>query len=275
LLPPDVLTVPVATLDAAYAIADVESAFIRAAQEKEKISRAQWAAARAEFMPRVDARGTAAVGTQTPYTDLYRTNRLQGEVVVTMPLLDGGARLARTAGSREANQADWLLIDSAMRETRTAIASAWFQLAASRAALGYYQEATQSAMKALEGAQLQRRAGDRTTLDVLDLARDLLIQQTSYNTALAGEYLERANLLYAMGRMEAPQLTREVTALDPAIHYQRANRIASYLTVPGLRMLDGLILHPAPGDRAIRDPALTNTIALPLSPSQSSSDKTN
>jgi outer membrane protein TolC len=57
---------------------------------------------------------------------------------------------------------------------REAVSSSWNQLTASRASLEHYARASEAARRAFEGALKQHRAGARTTLDVLDLARDLL-----------------------------------------------------------------------------------------------------
>ena len=268
LAPPDVLTVPVADLNAAYAIADVESPSIRAAQSREKVSRASVAAAKAEFLPRVDLEGSFDYGSQTPYSDDVRATQVLGSVVLTVPLANGGLRQAELGGAREANDSDWRLIDAATRETRSAVATAWNGLASSRASVAHYLAATQAARNAFEGARLQERAGDRTTLDVLDLARDLLTVQLNYNTAIANEYLSRASLLAAMGRLEATQLLADLTPYDPQAHFRRvSNRSDFPLVTDTLSALDGILIPRVEGDRPILDPGTTTatqaTVALP------------
>ena len=187
--------------------------------------------------------------------------------MVTVPLLDGGLRIAKVDETRDINQSDWLLIDSALRDTRASVTTAWEQLASSRAALVYYLNATLAARKAYENGQLQHRAGDRTTIDVLDLARDLLLVETNYNTALANEYLARTNLIAAMGRLEAPLLVDDVKRYDPTSHYRRAANALLIMQAPALMALDGIILGLHPKDRPIRDPGSTQTqtanIAMP------------
>jgi len=205
LAPPDLLEVPVGEIDAAYDLADRASPVVAAARLREGVSRGQLEAARAEWLPRVDFRGTAAVGTLTPYNDFLRSRRLQAEVVATVPLVDL-RRPAQVAEAHENNKADWLLIDQARRENRAQVASAWNQLAATRASLAWYLRAVEAARTAYEDGRIEARAGQRTTIEVLDLARDLLFVQTSYNGALASEYVARASLLAAMGRLDAASL---------------------------------------------------------------------
>lgn len=253
---PDVLQVPTATLEDAYVVADKESPLIRAAQEKEKISRAGIGAVRSEFLPRVDLQVTAGSFPSTASSALVRYERLQGQITVTMPLLDGGARISRLSEAQENNQSDWMLIDYSVRQARAAVATAWEQLASSRAALSYFLDATRAARMAYEGAQLQHRAGDRTTLDVLDLARDLLNVENNYNTALANEYVARANLISAMGRLEAEQMVKGTDPYLPDTHYRRAKAMVAPYQLTELIALDGLVIGTHVKDRPLGDPAL-------------------
>ena len=256
LAPPDVLRLPVATLEEAYAVADRESPVIRAAQSREKISRAAVEAAKAEFAPRVDLRGTADYGTLSDYSDSRRTTQLRGDATLTVPLMDSGVRAAQLGRAREANTADWRLIESAERDTRSAVAGAWNDLAGARASLDRYREAAIAAQRAYEGAVIQEKAGARTTLDVLDLARDLLTVRTSYNIALSNEYLARTNLLAAIGRLEAPLLVSGMAAYDPQTHFQSVRRNGDIpLLTAGLSALDGIVAHDTGSDRPNTDPA--------------------
>lgn len=264
---PDAIAVPVGTLDQAHSIAQANSPVILAAQSREKITRAAVAAARAEQGPRVDLQGTGAYGAVSPYQNDLRTTNVRGEVVLSVPLIDSGLRRAQVREAEEAMQADWRLIDQAVRDTREAVTSAWAQLTAARASLTHYQTAVDAAQRAYDGALIQERAGARTTLDVLDLARDLLTVRTNYVIAEANEYVSRAQLLAAMGRLEAPLLVPGVTAYDPTVHYERvARRGNAPLLTPALSALDSIPVGDLTSDRPVRDPAavLTTGSSVPL-----------
>lgn len=274
LAPPEVLSLPVASLAEAYATGDAESPVVRAAQSREKVSRAGVEAAKASFRPQVGLRGTADYGSVSDYNDNRRTTRLRGEVTVTTPLIDSGLRSAQLGQAREANEADWRLIESAQRDTRGAIANAWSDLAAARASLDRYRLATDAAQRAYEGALLQEKAGARTTLDTLDLARDLLTVRNNYNVALANEYLARATLLSAMGRLEAPLLVPGTPAYDPAAHFGRvAHRGDIPLLTGALAALDGIVAGDTARDRPNTDPAagIATDALVPLSRSEAAS----
>lgn len=269
LAPPDLIDVRFSEIDAAYAYAEANSALIHAAEAREKISRASLAAAKADYLPRVDVRGTADYGSISPYNDNLRTTQLVGQVVLSQPIIDSGLRRARVGEAREANQSDWRLLDAALRNTREAIGSAWDQLAATRASLVGYRAAIDAADRAYQGAVLQQRAGDRSTLDVLDLARDLLTVRTSYNVALANEYLARSSLLAAAGMLEGPMLVTGLPPYDADAHYQRVRNNGDVpLITPALSALDGVTNPDLRRARPSRDQGAAQALdqALPLQP---------
>ena len=262
---PDVLALPVTTLAQAYGVADAESPIVRAAQSRDKVSRAAIAAAKAEFMPRADLRGTAQYGSVSPYTDSRRTSDMRGEVHVSLPLIDSGLRAAQLGQAREANDADGRLLEAAMRDTRAAVAAAWNELAGARESLGRYRAATEAAARAYSGTVLQEKAGARTTLDTLELARDLLTVRNNYNNALANEYLARAALLSAMGRLEAPMLVPGIPAYDPMTHFRKVRSHGDIPLLTGLlSALDGAGSGKPRVDRLSRDPAGRLAVDAPV-----------
>lgn len=263
LLPPTELDVALGTIDQAYSISERRSPVIRAAQSREKISRATVDAVRAEFGPRIDLRGTASYGTVTPYSDNLRATELRGEVALSMPLLDGNLRLSRLREAQEANSADWRLIEQAVRDTNEAIASSWQQLATTRISLENYSRAVEAARKAYEGAVEQEAAGARTTLDVLDLARDLLNVRNGYVSARADEYALRAGLLAAVGELDATQIVPDVERYDPDVHLEKVRgRGDTPLLTPLLSGIDHITSGARMDDRPVTDPGA----ALRISP---------
>ncbi|WP_375401984.1 TolC family protein [uncultured Sphingomonas sp.] len=263
------MPLPIASPDiaGAYAYADANSPLVRAAQSREKISRANIEAARAEMGPRLDLRGTSAYGSASPYADSLRTTNLGAGITFTQPLIDSNLRDSQLRAAKEANEADWRLIDLALRDTREAVATSWNQLTASRASLEHFAKASEAARLAYEGALLQERAGARTTLDVLDLARDLLNVRTNFVIAQANEYLARAQLLAAIGRLEAPLLVPDIRSYDSLANFDRVARSGDVpLLTPALSALDGLTARDVRTDRPIRDPsgALAEDGLVPL-----------
>ncbi|MFM5932401.1 MAG: TolC family protein [Novosphingobium sp.] len=255
LAPPNPLSIPVRSLEDAQTQADTNSPLLDAAYARERISRARRNGARAARLPRVDLRGRADYGAVSPYNDSLRKTGLSGEVVVSMPLLESGAGRAEIGEADAANDADWRLIDSALRESRAEVAGAWNEWVAQSASIERLRLATSAARAALDGALLQERAGMRTTLDVLQLARELLVVRSTYNAATANAYVAQARLLAAIGALEYTWLIPEAPGFDAGADYRKATgSVGVPLIGPVLRAIDRV---PAGStrDRPIRDGA--------------------
>jgi TolC family type I secretion outer membrane protein len=256
LAPPEPLTLPISSLAEAYAEADQSSPLVSAARARERMSRAQLAAARSESLPRVDLRSSAEYGSVTEFSQSQRGTRLRGQVTLSVPLFDSGGRGAGTNQAREANSADLQLVAASQRDSRAALAEGWNAMLSARLSLDHYRLAVESAQRAYENAQRQERAGMRTTLDVLDLARDLLNVRNSYNAALADEYYSRANVLATMGLLEPDRLAKDIKLYDPADHYNRAKSKGDIPLLTGaLLALDGVVVGNLKRDRPSSDPA--------------------
>lgn len=269
LAPPDVLNVNFPSLADAYAYGETNSGLIRAAQAREKISRANSSAARAELRPRVDARGTFNYGSTSPFNDNFRQTNIVGQLVVSQTLFDSGLRSARIGQAREANESDWRLVDESFRETRQTIGTSWDQLAALRSSLDRYRTAIAAAQRAYDGALIQQKTGDRSTLDVLDLARDLLTVRNAYNSAVADEYLARASLLAASGLLEAPSIIPEIERYDAEEHYDRVRDNGDIpLFTPLMSAVDGIVVGDQMKDRPSRDDGARQALdaRMPLPP---------
>lgn len=267
LTPPPPLPMPVSTLDDAYALAERNSPLLAAAYARERVSRAAADAARSGMLPRVDLRGTAQVGTVTPYSDDLRRTELRGEVVVSGPIFESGLRRARMQEAEAANDADWRLIDQALRDTRAEVADSWNEWLAVTASLDNLRNAADVARRAFDGAQLQEKAGFRTTLDVLNLARELLQARSAYNNATANAYLAQARLLANLGMLEQARLFLDAPVYDPDGHFDRTKDDGMVpVVVPLIRQFDG-IFAGGRQNRSVRDPAASLAapgVALPV-----------
>ena len=168
--------------------------------------------------------------------------------------------MARIAEANAANDADWRLIDQAQRENRVELADAWNQWLALAASTEYLAKAVDEAQAAYDGAVLQERAGMRTTLDVLDLARELLSARTNYNGATSGAYLAQARLLLAMGALEQSYLFPDAPRYDVEAHFEKVKENGDIpLLTPLLRVIDG-VAQGSTKDRALRDPSAKVTV---------------
>lgn len=264
---PDPLPVPVRSLEEAYAYAELHSPVLAAAYARERVSRATASGLRAALAPRVDLRGRAEINGVTPYSDRLRQTELRGEVVLSGSLWSAGQNYAQLSEAELANDADRRLLDQTLRENRVEVASAWNQWLAQTAAVAQLELSVVAARKALDGALEQEKAGLRTTLDVLSLARELLIARSSHNNALTNSYLAKASMLAQIGALEQAWLFPDAERYDPEDHLRRVKGDGQIpLLQPLIRAIDGVIVGGGK-DRAIRDPSgplVTRGVTLPV-----------
>jgi len=263
LAPPDGLPVPAASLASAQDVAQQNSPVIAASRAREQASRAAADAAKAARLPRVDLQGRANFGTTTPYNNHLRDNSYQAGVVLTGPIFDSGVLGARQKQAEAANDADWRLIDRALRDTQAEVTTAWSARDASVASVGDLADAVESARQAYEGALVQQKAGFRTTLDVLILARDLLTVRRSYNSDVADAYLNQARLLRAIGSLDYADLAPGAPMHDPTRHLEKVDGWGDLPWTPVLEAIDGLGWPQPNKVRPVRDPALAPTSQQP------------
>ncbi|EGD58154.1 Type I secretion outer membrane protein, TolC [Novosphingobium nitrogenifigens DSM 19370] len=252
---PPLLDLPIRTLEEAYAYAEEHSPVILAAHERERVSRAAVAAAKADLLPRVDLKAQALYGSQSPYNNYARYNEELAQVVVTGPLFESGVRRTKIADAVAANDSDWRLIDGAMRDTRASVAAAWNDWKAQLAAIDHYSAAAVAAKKAYEGAVVQEREGLYTTFDVLQLALELLNTRSTYNSAKATAYIDAAKIMALIGGMEPDFVLPGQDRYNDERHLDRVrHRDDLPLLTPLLRTLDG-VTTKSNDRRAVRDPA--------------------
>ncbi|MFA7586853.1 MAG: TolC family protein, partial [Novosphingobium sp.] len=268
---PNPLAMPVSSLEEAYAHAETNNPVIVAAYARERISRAGMNAARSDMLPRIDMRGIAEYGAVSPYNDDLRKTALRGEVTVSGTLFGSGLKRARMQEAEAANDADWRLLDQALRDNRSEVAAAWNEWLAQTATIEPLRRASDAARLAYEGALLQEKAGFRTTLDVLNLERELLIARTSYNAATANAFVAQARLLAAIGALEQRWLFPDAPAYDPDEHFNRTKFDGMVpIIAPLVRRLDG-VFSGQRHDRPIRDPSgplVPRGVDLPVPPAE-------
>lgn len=243
-----------ATLEEAHEAIETANPLVLAARARERASRAQVNQIRAQTGPDVSLRGEASYGDLEGVDFERRQRDLRGEVVLNMPLYTSGQLSAQVREAKEINDSDWRLIDSALREARFSADQAWNQLLTARASLTSLENSVAAAQRAYDGAVVQLRTGARTTLDVLDLARDLLDARSQLVSARAIEYAAGANLLAAMGRLELADLEPTVPQIDPLPYVLDGDRRGETPIISDLpRIIDGLAAAIEREERQSRD----------------------
>ena len=189
---------------------------IRAAQYALQAAEQRVAAARAEYLP--SARLTASYGGSGDLTqfDLADRTAFQAGASISMPLFTGGLNQSRVAQAREQANAAQIQIEGQRRSVLQNVSSSYAQVVSTRAALTAGQEAVRAATVAAEGVRQEAQVGLRTTLDVLNQELELRSAQVTLVSARRNEYVAKAQLLSAMGRLGGGDLDPNIALYDPA-----------------------------------------------------------
>lgn len=267
LAPPPSAPVPFRSIEDGFAVAQHQLPVMKAAYAREQVSRAGVEGAKAEGRVRVDLRGRAGVDTNLVGLQWRQRSQMSGQVVLSGSIFQSGLLTARVHEAEAINDADWRLIDQALRESRAELSDAWNEWVSAEASLVNLGDAVELARRAHEGAVKQEQLGMRTTLDVLDLARDLLSAQINYNATLATARNARTRVLAAAGLLDwgvfAPGLMR--ADIDKRVARARNDGDVPLLT-PLVQAIDRLPLR-SKADRPSRDSSghdSAPTMAAPL-----------
>jgi outer membrane protein len=214
---PELSQIP-ATVDEAFTGAERNSPILQQADYAEQASRARIAAAKSELMPSVSLQAQLAFTDQASAlsgrdSGNYDRN-LTTSAVVSQPLFAGGVTASRIRQAVESNVSDRLQMDVARRSVVQSVSQSWAQLLATRSAITANEEQVRATTVAFEGTKQENQVGLRTTLDVLNAEQELRNAQLSLVNARRDSYLAGAQLLNAMGALEARNLSTGVAVYD-------------------------------------------------------------
>ncbi|THD77633.1 MAG: hypothetical protein E7812_12780 [Phenylobacterium sp.] len=210
-------------VDDAFEVAEKYNPVLRGQQFAEQASRARVAQARADRMPRLDLQGSAGFvnGVIVPLQSNHFPRQLTASAVVTVPLFTGGLTTSRIREAIERNNADKITIETQRRAVLQQVTQAWNQLIASRANITSDTEQVRAAEIAAEGTKQELDVGLRTTIDVLNADIVLRNAQLGLISARHDEYVSAANVLVAMGRLEAKDLIPTAPRYDASHNLRR------------------------------------------------------
>jgi len=211
-----------ASADDAFSVAEKFNPTLRAQEFAEAASRARVAAARAERMPSVSARGTLGFsGPWDPFNQKLYSTDITVQGVVTVPIFTGGLTTSRIRQAVERNNTDRINIETQRRGVLQTVTQAWNQLVAARANIDSTAESVRAAEIAAMGTREEQKVGLRTTLDVLNAEQELRNDELTAVAASHDEYLAAATVLSAMGRLEAKDLLPTIAKYDPKSNFRK------------------------------------------------------
>lgn len=270
------------TIDQAFAVADDENANLTAARHAEEASRANIAEQRGNQRP--TATISASAGKLGPLSDVSSLDRrnlqtqIVAQVTISQPLFQGGAIRSRIRQAQNQNSTAQAIVDSERRQALQDVVIAWNQLGSSRSSVVAGTRQVQAAQIAFAGMQREEQFGLRSTIEVLNAEQELAGAQLTLLGNRYQEYVARAALLLAMGRLDARAVNSAIPARDPEAEFKKVRWRGISPTEPVAMLLDRVgsaspYSKPKPDLRGGNQPKPSGQPSLPPQPDKSYTDQ--
>lgn len=209
-----------ASLPAAVELSLVENPNVTAAMYGIDVNYLQVKINEGALLPTV----TAQVSVQQAYEQqltTYQTLGASAIVQASIPIYQGGAEYSLIRQSKENLAQQRLVLEQTRDQTRANTITAWGQLVAGKAQVASAQAQVTASEIALNGVREEAKAGQRTTLDVLNAQQALVNARVALVTAQHDRVVASYSVLSAIGRLSPQVLQLHTTIYDPSIHYQQ------------------------------------------------------
>ena len=145
----------------------------------------------------------------------------QAVAQLTVPIYQGGVEYALIRQSKENLAQQRLNLDTTRDQTRANTVTAWGQLVAGKAQVASAQAQVTASEIALNGVREEAKAGQRTTLDVLNAQQTLVNARVALVTAQHDRVVASYSVLDKVGRLSPQVLGLATNTYDPSVHYQQ------------------------------------------------------
>src|SRR6202008_1234624 len=139
----------------------------------------------------------------------------------TQPIYQGGAEYSLIRQSKETLAQQRLNLDTTRDQSRANTVTAWGQLVAGKAQVSSAQSQVTASEVALNGVREEAKAGQRTTLDVLNAQQALVNARVALVTAQHDRVVASYAVLSAVGRLSPQVMNLPTTTYDPRGHYKQ------------------------------------------------------
>src|SRR5947209_3434508 len=209
-----------ATLSGAVDLSLTENPNVTAAMYGIDISHLQVKVAEGALFPTVSLQASATQSYEQTISS-PRSFVATGLAQVSVPIYQGGAEYALIRQSKETLAQQRLNLEQVRDQTRANTVTAWGQLVAGKAQVQSAQAQVTASEIALNGVREEAKAGQRTTLDVLNAQQALVNARVALATAQHDRVLASYSVLSAVGRLAPQVLGLSTTVYDPSVHYQQ------------------------------------------------------
>jgi outer membrane protein len=140
---------------------------------------------------------------------------------LSVPVYQGGGEYALIRQSKESLAQQRLNLEQVRDQTRANVVTAWGQLVAGKAQVQSANAQVSASEIALNGVREEAKAGQRTTLDVLNAQQALVNARVALVTAQHDRVVASYAVLNAVGRLSPLVLKLPTTVYDPSVHYHQ------------------------------------------------------
>jgi outer membrane protein len=167
---------------------------------------------------------TLQASVQQSYEQTLQVSRSFGASAIaqlSVPVYQGGAEYSLIRQSKETLASQRLVLEQTRDQTRANVVTAWGQLVAGKAQVASAQSQVTASEIALNGVREEAKAGQRTTLDVLNAQQALVNARVALVTAQHDRVVASYSVLNNVGRLSPQVLKLATTVYDPSVHYQQ------------------------------------------------------
>ena len=172
------------------------------------------------LLPTVTLQASAQQSYETQLT-VPKSFNAQAVAQLTVPIYQGGAEYSLIRQSKETLAQQRLNLDTTRDQTRATTVTAWGQLVSGKAQVISAQAQVTASEIALNGVREEAKAGQRTTLDVLNAQQTLVNARIALVTAQHDHVVASYSTLSAVGRLSPLVLGLSTNTYDPSVHYQQ------------------------------------------------------
>ena len=152
---------------------------------------------------------------------IFRSFGASTAVQLSVPVYQGGAEYSLIRQSKETLAQQRLNLEQIRDQTRANVVTAWGQLVAGKAQVASAQAQVTASEIALNGVREEAKAGQRTTLDVLNAQQALVNARNALVTAQHDRVVASYSVLTSIGRISPQVLNLATTTYDASVHYQQ------------------------------------------------------
>ncbi len=251
------------TIDEAFAVAQANNATLLQAQEAERAAADRIAQTKAEYRPSIEI--SSSIGYTAPVVPFNIKNEQRSfsvAALLTIPLFTGGLAESNVRKAVETDNSDRFGIESARRTVVQSVSNAWNLALANRASAEADRRAVEVARRYFSDTEQEYRVGQRSTLDVLVAEQALRAEEVASAQADHDCYLAQAELLAALGRLEAADLIESAPLYDPAQAFRKVRLRGAVPWEGAVAGLDRLGATRIGQRKALGAPALATDPAL-------------